>query len=127
MSIEKSLERIADALEKFVPTVTVTGMDPSVTTGDVTVEQPAPKKKAPKKKAAKKKEEPAPVEGDYIPENPHTEDELRKVFQDFVGRKGSEEGTAMLKELIQEYGAEKIGDIKSEDYGDIINTVKGWK
>jgi hypothetical protein len=123
MSIEKSLERIADALELFVsgiPTATMTVQDCSVTTGsvmdEVAVDAPPPaKKKAAKKKAAKKDLPPA------------TEDELRLCFQEYVGKKGNEEGTAQLKELIAEYGAANIGAIKPENYAEIIAKVKSWK
>ena len=115
MSIEKSLERIADALELYVSGVqTAPSPDSQPDTPP-----PAAKKTTKKKATTKPAAEPA---GDK-----RTEDELRQVFQEFVGRKGSEEGTAALKELISGYGAANIGAIKPEDYAAIIKEVTAWK
>ncbi len=113
MSIEKSLERIADAIEKIAD---VTVVPPSSGGPSEVVA-----KKTTKKKAAKKDDPAAQPAGDQP-----TEDDLRAVFQEYVGKKGNEEGTAALKELITRYGASKIGEVKPEDYAAIIEEVKKW-
>jgi len=119
MSIEKALERIADAFERIANVAE--SMDNEATTAPEKTTPPAGKKGA-SKKGGKKKEEDTPPAADGA-----TEDELRSVFQEYVGRKGSEEGTAKLKELIEGYGASKIGDLKEKDYDAIIKKVKSWK
>jgi len=116
MSIEKSLERIADGIEVIIQRL-------NENSGEDTP-QPASEKRTTKKKASKKTNEPV---GDNPPPGGATEDELRLVFQEYVGKKGSEEGTAKLKELIEGFGASKIGEVKPENYAEIIEEVKSWK
>jgi len=112
MSIEKSLERIADALEIIAGGRNEKTAEPSENT------PPADKKTTKKKTAAKK----TTAAG-----KSYSEDDLRLCFQEYVGRKGNEEGTANLKALIGKHGAAKIGEVKPEDYGIIIEEVKTWK
>jgi len=119
MSIEQSLERIAAALEVIADSGVSGGIQQD--TPDP-LAKPAPAaKKATKKTAAKKAEATAPA-GDEP-----SEDDLRLCFQEYVGKKGNEEGTAKLKELIGGYGATKIGEVKPKDYAEIIQEVKSWK
>ncbi len=117
MSIEKSLERIADAIELYVSGVKTVAVDPTQPGKDQTV-TPAGKKPPAKKKAAKKK---------TASTKEYTEDDLRVCFQEYVGRKGNEEGTSDLKDLIKKYGAAKIGDIKPENFAEIIEEVQSWE
>lgn len=115
MSLEQEVGRIATALER-IATAAEGNETPSP---DPAAEAPA-KKTA--KKTTKKKEAPAAQPAGDQP----TEDDLRAVFQEYVGKKGNEEGTAALKELITRYGAAKIGEVKPEDYAAIIEEVKKW-
>ena len=110
MSIENSLERIAVALEIIAGQ---SQMDPEQP--ELRVDAPPAAKKA-TKKAAKKTTSAVNA----------TEDELRQCFQEYVGKKGNEEGTTKLKELIGGYGATKIGEVKPKDFDAIIEEVKSW-
>lgn len=125
MSIEQQLERIADALEVIIErasqdVVTETDPDPKP------VKEEKAKKKTATKKAAKKQADDL-IDEEEVEADAYSEDDLRSCFQEFVGRKGNEEGTSMLKQLISKYGATKIGEIKSKDYAAIIKEVQSWK
>jgi len=109
MSIEKDIERIANALEILAKIAEGATTEPS---------NVIPAKKSTKKG---KKDEEQPPAGDQP-----NEDQLRLIFQEYVGKKGNEEGTAKLKELIGGYGAAKIGEVKPKDYAAIIKEVKSW-
>ena len=120
MSLEQEVGRIATALER-IATAAEGNETPSPDPASGGPSEVVPAKKTTKKKTAKKTSTPAASAADQP-----TEDDLRAIFQEYVGKKGNEEGTAALKELITRYGAAKIGEVKPEDYAAIIEEVKKW-
>jgi hypothetical protein len=121
MSIEDSLKRIADSLEKISkekpPTFTMPKMDMTE------VEVPAPKKKKPKAKSLPKAKEAAASAPEPAGDNTvavtrdDVEDELRKM----VRRKDTDKA----KEILGNYGASRISEVEESRYGDIMRDLIG--
>jgi hypothetical protein len=120
MSIEKSLEKIAEAIETLAAAISQTPVGTSANQKTVEPLEPAdpPAKKEPAKKKAKKTaaeklaEEPAAEEAE---EHSITLADIKDVVTMFLPDRRDE-----AVELMASFGAEKVGDLKSEDFPDII-------
>lgn len=150
MTIEQSLERIADALEKMVGIASTAEL--ACNSCECPNAEDAPKAEEPKKKATKKaakKAEPVaaePVEetpaaetvDDFMadlgavqePERVYTADDVRTAFSHFLAKFSNDNrdaGVAKAKEILAKYGCSRVTEIPEEKYAAVINELNGGK
>ncbi len=118
MSIEKSLERIADALDKIAtsPSATV------VNIAEETAKEKKARVKAEKIEAAEKEAARAGPEADPLAdEKPVSKDEVRAALQDFIATDGKDVAIALLKEHAD--GAENLSQLKPEHHAAVFEAI----
>ncbi len=120
MSIEKSLERIADALEK-IATSPSWGGDGITENAELPPAETAAEKKA-AKAAAKKAEKAEKAEADPLAdEKPISKDEVRAALQDFIATDGKDVAISLLKEYAD--GAENLSQLKPEHHTAVFEAI----
>lgn len=127
MSIESDLKRIADALEAIASNQGATILSESITSTPgadklrpvVSPSQPEEKQGKVTRKKASAAVAAAPVE-DAPGETTPTKDDLVDELRALVHVKGA----AVAKELLAEYGAGKVSDLKEEQYVEVLKAMK---
>jgi len=110
MSLEKNIERIADALEKIAASAGVT------VEYTQTEEKPAEKEKP----AAKKKEKPEPkAEKQEAPEEDVTFEQVKQAFIKLYG-KDMDSAT----DFLADYGIEKLSGLAEDKFAEAFDKLK---
>ena len=126
MSIEKSLERIADSLGLIAAAATLGGTTVNNIGAEAKTPEPEPEKEtaAAKKKRLAAEKKAAEAEADPLAdEKPVSKDDVRAALQDFIATDGKDAAIALLTEHAD--GAENLSQLKPEHHAAVFEAIAG--